>query len=74
MGLDLSKDGLNVVVTAGTGILVFLDLVALMALGTPSLKPGFKLLLFYAVPNAESAIGLEFLQKFEQVCKKEGND
>jgi hypothetical protein len=32
MGLDVEKDGHNVVFAGGTGILVFLDIVAMIAL------------------------------------------
>ena len=32
MGLEVDKDGHNVVFTGGTGILVFLDIVAMIAL------------------------------------------
>ncbi len=57
MGLEVDKDGHNVVFTGGTGILVFLDIVAMIALQHAAedymseFGPNFKLTLYYAAPS-----------------------
>jgi hypothetical protein len=64
MGLSVNADGHNVAFCGGTGILVFLDLVAMLAMHncgavTPgSLGSNFKLTLYYTAPSREQAIGI----------------
>ena len=72
-GLNLQKDGVHVAFTGGTGILVFIDLVALIIrqnLGLlnssppiPIFAPGstFKFVLYASFASREDAIGLELL-------------
>jgi|688.fasta_scaffold869366_1 hypothetical protein len=60
MGLGIDTNGVNVAFAGGTGILVFLDLVAMIILNTSSVfGPNFKFLLYYATATTEQAIGLE---------------
>ena len=65
LGLDVDKDGHNVVFTGGTGILVFLDIVAMIALQHTAedymaeFGPNFKLTLYYTAPSEKEAIGIE---------------
>jgi hypothetical protein len=62
MGLDISKDGHNIAFTGGTGILVFLDLVAKLVIKHTKVKsefgPNFKFTLYYTAPSEEEAIGI----------------
>lgn len=73
LGLDLQKEGNHFVFVGGTGILVFLDLVAALVLqltGTYDLGLGdFKLILYYTAPSNEDALGLDLLQAYASVCK-----
>jgi len=67
MGLGLSVDpnGHNIAFCGGTGILVFLDIVARMAIeccGATTtqgvLGENFKLTIYYTAPSREQAIGI----------------
>lgn len=72
IGLCLDKNGHNIAFTGGTGILVFLDVVAMILLQAcdlnilenekPNFGPNFKFTLYYAAPSEEEAIGI-------QLCK-----
>jgi len=58
MGLDINTNGHNFVFCGGTGVLVFLDLVAQMCLQLCGITkdvfgPGFRLSLYYATQNTE---------------------
>ena len=67
-GLDIQSDGTHVAFTAGTGILVFIDLVAHLTrkvLGllteeeNSQLSIKFRFVLYAAFPKEEEGIGLE---------------
>lgn len=67
-GLDIQQDGVHIAFTAGTGILVFIDLVAHLIrknLGQidpqedSQLSPSFKFILYVSFPKQEDAIALE---------------
>lgn len=73
MGIDVNTDGHNIIFAGGTGILVFLDIVAMMVVqncaGTSNFfGPNFKLTLYFAAGSRDEAIGIELLEKFQQVC------
>ena len=74
MGIDVNTNGLNVIFAGGTGILVFLDVVALLVLqhcavtGT-NFGPEFKLTIYFAAPSRDEAIGIELLEHFQSVCE-----
>ena len=67
-GLDIQKEGVHIAFTAGTGVLVFIDLVAHLIRKTlgqlpveedSQLSSSFKFELYVSFPNPEEAIGLE---------------
>ena len=80
MGLDVQASGHHVAFCGGTGVLVFLDIVARMALQTCKVLPesekpfadDFSFMLYYAAPSMTEAIGVELCQHFEKVCSKAG--
>lgn len=73
LGLDLDKKGHNIAFTGGTGILVFLDLVAQLVLLivdqanstklAPEFGANFKFTLYYTAPSETEAIGIELCRK-----------
>jgi NAD(P)H-flavin reductase len=83
-GLNLQKDGVHVAFTGGTGILVFIDLIALIIrqnLGLlkssqpiPIFAPGstFKFVLYASFASREEAIGLELLEGLAEITKSLG--
>lgn len=88
-GLQMQPDGTHVAFCAGTGVLVFLDLVAqLLILNCFSksdadavpremrdfYKPGFRLHLYVAFQNRAQAIGLDLIEALEQVNRTLGLD
>ena len=82
MGLQLDKNGHNIAFTGGTGILVFLDVVAMILLqacgekiqgeSRPNFGPDFKFTLYFAAPSEEEAIGLQLLEKVYELTQKLG--
>lgn len=80
-GLQLQPSGTHVAFCAGTGALVFLDLVAQLLIlncfkhdgkGLPDemanfFQPGFKLHLYAAFASREQAIGLELIEALQFV-------
>ena len=69
-GLGLSREtkGTHVAFAAGTGILVFVDLIAKLALGETDvipmvdrMDPDFKLVLFASFPKREESIALDLI-------------
>lgn len=82
MGLQLDKDGHNIAFTGGTGILVFLDVVAMILLyvcgdtiqgiNKPNFGPNFKFTLYFAAPSEEEAIGLQLCEKVFELTQKLG--
>ena len=77
MGLSLDTNGHNIAFAGGTGVLVFLDLVAMILLqncggnipdkSKPNFGPKFIFTLYYTAPSEEEAIGLELCQKVFQL-------
>ena len=67
-GLDIQREGVHIAFTAGTGCLVFLDLVAHLVRKSLSLllpeettmldSSNFKFMLYMAFPTEEEAIGI----------------
>ena len=80
-GLNLQKNGVHVAFTGGTGVLVFIDLVALLLrknLGLikndhniPIFKPGatFKFVLYVSFPNREDSVALELIEGLSEITK-----
>lgn len=70
LGLDVDAFGHNVIFAAGTGVLVFLDLIAKLILqqcvegGPKCFGPDFKITLYYTANSWDSAIGVELLNAF----------
>lgn len=68
MGANVDKDGHNIIFAGGTGILVYLDIIAMMVIQTCASSnffgPNFKLTLYFAAPTRAEAIGIELLEKF----------
>lgn len=87
-GLEMKQSGNHVAFCAGTGILVFLDLVAHLLVhnafnakkkGMPEeissfYKDDFKLRLYVAFASSEEAIGLELIKSLQDVNKMLGLD
>lgn len=83
-GLGLSESGTHIAFTAGTGILAFVDLAALMLranLGLlsqeelpPQFRQGstFKFILYVACESKQEGIGYELLEGLQEVTKKRG--
>ena len=74
LGLDIQTEGHHLVFCAGTGCLVYLDLVAhiILDICTRSskdriFKDSFKLTFYLSAPSEEHAIGLTLLQYAEAV-------
>jgi hypothetical protein len=79
-GLQIEKSGTHIAFTAGTGCLLFLDLVAHMI--SKNLKKlnevedsyigmeDFKFVFFVSFPKREDVIGLELCQGLHDICKK----
>ena len=64
LGLNIDENGHNIVFCGGTGILVFLDLIAKIVLQQAlnidqTLGEAFKLTLYFAAPSETEAIGIE---------------
>jgi hypothetical protein len=77
-GLNLQSEGVHVAFTGGTGVLVFMDLVALMirqTLGLLNNKPSikifegktFKFVLYASFPSRSDAVGLELLEGLKDI-------
>jgi len=67
MGLDINKDAHNIVFTGGTGILVFLDLVAKLVISltddyASEFGSKFKLTIYFTAVSEKEAIGLQLLK------------
>ena len=85
MGLGLSPDGTHIAFTAGTGILVFVDLIALMIrvnLGLIDKQhcrlfargSSFKFVLYASFPTKFDAAGLELVQGLRDITREKGLD
>ena len=81
-GLDIAKTGTHIAFTAGTGLLIFIDLVAhLVRKNCGLLTPAedkmldikrFKFVLFSSFQKREDSIGLEMCENLMKVCEKLG--
>jgi hypothetical protein len=72
--IDNSSSGLHFAFAAGTGVLVFIDLVARLLMQSvgvfspeESLNPCFKFVLFASFDSRENAIALELLEGFKDL-------
>ena len=63
LGLGIDTKGINVAFAGGTGILVFLDLIARILCNKDEFGQNFKFVLFFAAPSQEEAIGIELCLK-----------
>lgn len=78
LGLTTDSSGLFIGFAAGTGVLVFIDLVAKMILQDlnnlpdtdEKLNDGFKFILFASFKNREDAIALPLLEGLQKLTKK----
>jgi len=75
LGLNSTSTGEYFAFSAGTGILVFIDLVAKIALGEldlikEKLHSNFKFNLYASFRNKEEAIGLDLLQNLDNYINK----
>lgn len=79
-GLNLQSEGVHVAFAGGTGVLVFMDLVALLLRqntgllnNKPSIKifegKTFKFVLYASFPSRDDAVGLELLEGLRDVTK-----
>ena len=84
-GLGLTKDGTYVAFVGGTGILVFVDLIALMlrvnlglidANTVPIFSSGstFKFVLFASFASRTDGVAIELLEGLKEVTKQRGLD
>lgn len=81
-GLEIQKEGTHIAFTAGTGCLVFVDLVAhLLRKNTGTLDTleeasqlgnNFKFVLYVSFPTKDDAIALELCQGLQEICNKKG--
>jgi hypothetical protein len=79
-GLQVEKDGVHIAFTAGTGCLLFLDLVAhlvrknLKMLNSEEEKrldsKTFKFVFFMSFPSREESVALELCEGLQNLCKK----
>lgn len=77
-GLEIHKSGTHIAFTAGTGILVFIDLVAHLIrknLGLLSneedsqLEKDFKFVLYVSKASREDAIALDLCEGLQKICQ-----
>ena len=61
-GLGLKKDGTYVAFVGGTGILPFIDLIAMLHFGSPLLNSSFKLVVYASFHTRAEALGIELLE------------
>ena len=86
-GLQIQENGLHVGFCAGTGALIFLDLVAhllivnifnfqgkSLPIEMQFYQPGFKLHLYISFQSRASAIGLDLIEALEKINEKLGFD
>jgi hypothetical protein len=82
-GLNLQREGVHAAFTGGTGVLVFMDLVALLLrqnLGLLNNQASipifegktFKFVLYASFPSSKDAVGLELLEGLRDVTKGMG--
>jgi hypothetical protein len=79
-GLQVEKDGVHIAFTAGTGCLLFLDLVAhlvrknLKMLNSEEEKrldsKTFKFVFFLSFPSREESVALELCEGLQNLCNK----
>ena len=80
-GLGIEKDGVHMAFTAGTGILVFVDLVAfLVRVNLGLLKENekgligkdFKFIFYVSFPNRTDSVALDLVEGLDELTKKMG--
>ena len=81
LGLSPQTRGTHIAFAAGTGILVFMDLVARISLGMidaisyeDRVHPEFRLVLFASFISKENSFGLELLEKLRAYTQALKND
>ena len=79
-GLDLKPSGVHIAFTGGTGVLVFLDLVAYLIRESLCLHDtdgrinrDFKFVLFTSYASEKDVLGKGLCRGLEEVCKRLGN-
>lgn len=81
-GLCIEDDGYHYIFAAGTGLLVFMDLVAHLILKNTKilppeqdqLKPGFKLFLHASFYSRSAKVGWDTCEQFQKLCDQFGFD
>lgn len=66
-GLGLKKDGTYVAFVGGTGILPFIDLIAMLHFGSPLFSNSFKLVVYASFHTRAEALGIELLESANPV-------
>ena len=80
LGLTNHSTGTHIAFTGGTGIFVFVDLIARLALGMmghlpndQQFSPDFNFVLYASFASREEAIALELLEGLVDLCKQHGS-
>ena len=80
-GLGIKNEGVHIAFTAGTGILVFVDLVAFLVRKnlkllkeneSDKLGDSFKFVLYVSFPNREDSVALKLIEGLNSLTKKLG--
>ena len=80
-GLGIEKKGIHMAFTAGTGCLVFMDLVAFLVRKNlnilkkheqENLSDDFKFIFYVSFPNKLDSVGLEMIEGLDELTKKLG--
>ena len=79
-GLGIQKGGTHVAFVAGTGVLVFIDLVAYLVRQNLDLlraedaeildRPNFKFVLYASFAKREEAVAIELIEGLQEITKK----
>lgn len=77
-GLGIQREGVHIAFVAGTGVLVFVDLVAYLIrqnlgkLERSELHPtNFKFILYASFATKQDAVGLELLEGLQEITQKQ---
>ena len=80
-GTLVDKNGVNIAFTAGTGCLVFLDMVAFLiklnlgiAYNPKDFGPDFKFVFYTSFRHKGDSIALDLCEGLQRVCKEKGLD
>ena len=81
LGLSCLSKGTHVAFAAGTGVLVFIDIVAKMLMQTQNLlkdedqfNKDFKFVFFASFVSREEAIGLDLMEGLANLMREQGSD